>query len=108
MKRYRTRQSNGSTQPKALIFVELNDGSKDAFVHITAVQQAGLITLKEGQQASDELVEAVSGRTAVQDISLVSWPVRRPFSRYAKACSIGKRYVAPLKMWGTLLSVERV
>ena len=30
-------------------FIEPSDGSKDAFVHISAVERAGLTTLNEGQ-----------------------------------------------------------
>ena len=38
-------------------FIEPSDGGKDIFVHISAVQQAGMQTLKEGQKVSYELVE---------------------------------------------------
>ncbi|MCH8236744.1 MAG: cold-shock protein, partial [Proteobacteria bacterium] len=31
-------------------FIEPSDGSKDAFVHISAVERAGLTTLNEGQK----------------------------------------------------------
>ncbi len=37
-------------------FIQPDDGSKDVFVHITAVQQAGLDTLHEGQKVSYEVV----------------------------------------------------
>jgi CspA family cold shock protein len=37
-------------------FVQPNDGSKDVFVHISAVEGAGLRTLKEGQKVSFEIV----------------------------------------------------
>ena len=33
-------------------FIEPEDGSKDAFVHISAVQKAGLQSLEEGQKVS--------------------------------------------------------
>ena len=36
-------------------FIEQEDGSKDAFVHISAVERAGLGTLREGQRVSYEL-----------------------------------------------------
>ena len=36
-------------------FIEPEDGSKDAFVHISAVEAAGLSTLSEGQKISYEL-----------------------------------------------------
>ena len=31
-------------------FIQPNDGSKDAFVHLSAVEKAGLSTLNEGQR----------------------------------------------------------
>ena len=37
-------------------FIEPSDGSQDAFVHISAVEQAGLTTLNEGQKVEYELV----------------------------------------------------
>ena len=35
---------------KGFGFIEPDDGGKDAFVHISAVQEAGLADLKEGQK----------------------------------------------------------
>ena len=37
-------------------FIEPEDGSKDAFVHISAVERAGLRSLQEGQKVTYELV----------------------------------------------------
>ena len=37
-------------------FVQPDDGSKDVFVHITAVERAGLRSLNEGQKVSFEIV----------------------------------------------------
>ena len=37
-------------------FVQPDDGSKDVFVHISAVEGAGLRTLKEGQKVSFEIM----------------------------------------------------
>ena len=36
-------------------FIEPDDGSKDVFVHISAVERAGLRSLKENQAVSYEL-----------------------------------------------------
>jgi CspA family cold shock protein len=36
-------------------FIQPDDGSKDVFVHISAVEQAGLTGLNEGQKVSYEL-----------------------------------------------------
>ena len=38
-------------------FIQPDDGSKDVFVHVSAVQRAGLQTLREGQKMSYELTE---------------------------------------------------
>lgn len=38
-------------------FIEPEDGGKDVFVHITAVQAAGLQGLDEGQKISYEIAE---------------------------------------------------
>ena len=37
-------------------FIQPNDGSKDVFVHISAVERAGLGTLNEGQKVSFDVV----------------------------------------------------
>jgi CspA family cold shock protein len=41
---------------KGFGFIQPNDGSKDVFVHITAVQAAGLDGLDEGQKVTYEVV----------------------------------------------------
>jgi CspA family cold shock protein len=38
-------------------FIEPDEGGKDVFVHITAVQAAGLQGLNEGQKVSYEIAE---------------------------------------------------
>jgi CspA family cold shock protein len=37
-------------------FIQPDDGSKDVFVHITAVQKAGMDSLAEGQKLSFEVI----------------------------------------------------
>ncbi len=37
-------------------FIQPDDGSKDVFVHITAVEKAGMRSLIEGQKVSYEIV----------------------------------------------------
>jgi CspA family cold shock protein len=37
-------------------FIQPEDGSKDVFVHITAVERAGMRTLNEGQRVTYEIV----------------------------------------------------
>jgi len=38
-------------------FIQPDDGGKDVFVHISAVERAGLQTLREGQKVSYEMTE---------------------------------------------------
>lgn len=52
-------------------FIAPEDGSKDAFVHITAVERAGLTSLHEGQQIEYELVNDGRGRTSAQNLRLI-------------------------------------
>lgn len=47
-------------------FIEPEDGTSDAFVHITAVQNAGLETLFQGQIVSFEL-QPISGERIAAD-----------------------------------------
>ncbi|MFN3232830.1 MAG: cold-shock protein [Alphaproteobacteria bacterium] len=49
-------------------FIEPDDGGKDVFVHITAVERAGLGGLQEGQKLAFELVPGRDGRTAADNI----------------------------------------
>ena len=37
-------------------FIEPTDGGKDVFVHISAVERAGMSTLREGQKVSFDIV----------------------------------------------------
>ena len=41
---------------KGFGFIQPNDGSKDVFVHISAVERAGMGTLREGQKVSYDVV----------------------------------------------------
>ncbi len=46
-------------------FITPEDGSKDVFVHISAVEQAGLRTLREGQTVNFEIQPDARGPKAV-------------------------------------------
>jgi CspA family cold shock protein len=54
---------------KGFGFIQPSDGGKDVFVHITAVQAAGLRGLNEGQELSYELVTE-RGKTAATNLKL--------------------------------------
>jgi len=49
-------------------FIVPDDGGKDAFVHITAVERAGLKELREGQKLEYELVAGRNGKEAADNI----------------------------------------
>jgi CspA family cold shock protein len=49
-------------------FIEPTDGSKDAFVHISAVERAGLHSLREGQKVTYELVPGQNGKSSAENL----------------------------------------
>lgn len=53
---------------KGFGFIQPNDGSKDAFVHISAVERSGLSTLNEGQKVSYELQTGRDGKVSATNI----------------------------------------
>mgnify|MGYP003959080941 FL=1 len=53
---------------KGFGFIEPEDGSKDAFVHISAVQRAGLTSLREGQKIEYELVPGQKGKSSAENL----------------------------------------
>ena len=57
---------------KGFGFIEPEDGSKDAFVHISAVERAGLTTLNEGQKVSYELQPGQNGKFAAENLKEAS------------------------------------
>ena len=56
---------------KGFGFIEPEDGSKDAFVHISAVERAGLGSLTEGQRVSYELQAGQNGKSSAENLSTV-------------------------------------
>ena len=56
---------------KGFGFIEPEDGSKDAFVHISAVERAGLSSLAEGQKVSYELQAGQNGKSSAENLSVI-------------------------------------
>ena len=50
-------------------FIEPDDGGKDAFVHISAVERAGMSTLNEGQKISFDLQDGQNGKVSAENLS---------------------------------------
>ncbi|MGK9051477.1 cold-shock protein [Xaviernesmea oryzae] len=54
---------------KGFGFIQPSDGSKDVFVHISAVERAGMTYLSEGQKVSYDLVaDKRSGKSAAENL----------------------------------------
>lgn len=58
---------------KGFGFIAPDGGGNDAFVHVSAVERAGLSTLVEGQKVSFELVaDRKSGKMSADNLKSVS------------------------------------
>ena len=56
---------------KGFGFIQPNDGGNDVFVHISAVERAGLSGLAEGQQVMFELkADEMRGKVSAENLSL--------------------------------------
>lgn len=53
---------------KGFGFIQPNDGSKDVFVHISAVERAGLSGLNEGQTVSFDVERGQQGRVSAVNL----------------------------------------
>jgi CspA family cold shock protein len=69
-------------------FIQPQEGGRDVFVHISAVERAGLSTLNEGQNIEYE-IEENRGKTSAVNLK-VKWPIRETGER------IGHIGAAPL------------
>ena len=73
------RQKGSASMPKGTVkwfnptkgygFIAPDTGGKDVFVHISAVQKAGLRSLSEGQKIGFEVEQQQNGRTAAVNLS---------------------------------------
>jgi len=53
---------------KGFGFISPDDGSKDAFVHISAVENAGMSTLAEGQKLTYDLENGRDGKVSATNL----------------------------------------
>ncbi len=56
---------------KGFGFIQPDDGSKDVFVHISAVERSGLGTLSEKQKVSFDLEKGRDGRVSAVNLKAV-------------------------------------
>jgi CspA family cold shock protein len=56
---------------KGFGFIRPDDGSKDVFVHISAVERSGLGTLTENQKVSFEIREGKDGKSSAVNLKAV-------------------------------------
>jgi cold shock protein len=55
---------------KGFGFIQPDDGSKDVFVHISAVERAGIGSLNEGQKVSYE-IQQERGKSSAANLKLL-------------------------------------
>ena len=54
---------------KGFGFIQPDNGNKDVFVHISAVERAGMYDLKEGQKVSFDIVsDGRTGKSAAENL----------------------------------------
>jgi CspA family cold shock protein len=58
---------------KGFGFIQPEDGSKDAFVHISALERSGIDSLSEGQAVEYEvLTDQKTGKQAAENLSILA------------------------------------
>jgi CspA family cold shock protein len=57
-----------SNPQKGFGFIQPQDGGADVFVHVSAVQQAGLSTLNDGQLINFDLEQGRQGKTSAVNL----------------------------------------
>ena len=55
---------------KGFGFIEPDGGGEDTFVHISAVERAGLSTLQEGQKVTFEITPGRNGKSSAENLTI--------------------------------------
>jgi len=55
---------------KGFGFIEPDGGGEDTFVHISAVERAGLSTLQEGQKVNFEIQPGRNGKSSAENLTI--------------------------------------
>ena len=55
---------------KGFGFIQPEDGGKDVFVHISALERAGIASITEGQKLEYELAAGRDGRASAESLKL--------------------------------------
>ena len=63
-------------ETKGFGFIQPDDGGNDAFVHITAVERAGMRTLRENQRIGYDLEEDRRGKMAATNLRSADEPAQ--------------------------------
>jgi cold shock protein len=56
---------------KGFGFIQPENGTRDVFVHVSAVESAALATLRKGQKVQYELVRARDGKTSAGNLKII-------------------------------------
>ena len=56
---------------KGFGFIQPADGSKDIFVHVSALERAGIEGLAEGQKLQFDLEHDIKGRSSAANLQLI-------------------------------------
>ena len=57
---------------KGFGFIQPDDGSKDVFIHASALERAGISTVAEGQKLSYDLeADSRSGKSSAQNVQVL-------------------------------------
>jgi cold shock protein len=57
---------------KGFGFIQPDNGGPDAFVHISALERAGLQSLNEGQRVQYDLVAGRNGKSSAENLSIAA------------------------------------